>query len=564
MWRDDNERLEAFRSRNSAFAFIDAILAAMEYARSVGRRRRARRPGPNRPIIVDDRLELTDRRPRPRADRHAGRRDVRLDGRVAARESRTLFSGNLFGPLFGHVPNLVTIRGDRYRDALDLHRLARRGARARTRAAGHRATSTRSSAPTASPRRSRAAGGDAVGARPHRRRHERRDRRAHAHARGAGARAPRRRARATARPSGTSGPSGRTTPAGSTTDPPPSSTACRPSPSRRTSWPPPAPTRWSPRPAAHLDGRPTRWRHCSSPTSCWPSSPTDAAASAVAARATTGSLLDATTNFWERAWLRRSLDKLGASMTNQVTFDFSGARVAGHRRDQRHRPRHRLRVRRSGRRRDRHRDPARRPRTTTRTSPGSPTGSCRSPTPTRSTRWSRRSTCSTCWSTTPGANLPGGLDEWDPEGFAASVALNLVGPMRLTVGCRKLLFASELPGGASVVNMASMSAFRAATDGARLRVGQGRHRDADRQPRPQVGGPGRPRQRGRPRRDRHADDGADGGLPGAAGRGAGPHPDGSARHGRTRSSAPRCSSCSSAASYLTGHTVAVDGGYLAG
>ncbi len=33
-------------------------------------------------------------------------------------ESRTLFSGNLFGPLFGHVPNLVTIRGDRYRDAL--------------------------------------------------------------------------------------------------------------------------------------------------------------------------------------------------------------------------------------------------------------------------------------------------------------------------------------------------------------------------------------------------------------------------------------------------------------
>ncbi|HMQ25806.1 MAG TPA: alkyl sulfatase dimerization domain-containing protein, partial [Acidimicrobiales bacterium] len=33
-------------------------------------------------------------------------------------EERTLFSGNLFGPLFGHVPNLVTIRGDRYRDAL--------------------------------------------------------------------------------------------------------------------------------------------------------------------------------------------------------------------------------------------------------------------------------------------------------------------------------------------------------------------------------------------------------------------------------------------------------------
>jgi alkyl sulfatase BDS1-like metallo-beta-lactamase superfamily hydrolase len=29
-----------------------------------------------------------------------------------------LFTGNLFGPLFGHVPNLVTIRGDRYRDPI--------------------------------------------------------------------------------------------------------------------------------------------------------------------------------------------------------------------------------------------------------------------------------------------------------------------------------------------------------------------------------------------------------------------------------------------------------------
>src|SRR4051794_17266137 len=30
-----------------------------------------------------------------------------------------------------------------------------------------------------------------------------------------------------------------------------------------------------------------------------------------------------------------------------------------------------------------------------------------------------------------GANFPGGRSEWDPEGFADSVALNLVGPMRL-------------------------------------------------------------------------------------------------------------------------------------
>jgi 3-oxoacyl-[acyl-carrier protein] reductase len=62
-----------------------------------------------------------------------------------------------------------------------------------------------------------------------------------------------------------------------------------------------------------------------------------------------------------------------------------------------------------------------------------------------------------------GANLPGGLDEWNPDGFAASVGINLVGPMRLTVSSRKLLFASEMAGGASVVNLASMSAYRSAT-----------------------------------------------------------------------------------------------------
>jgi alkyl sulfatase BDS1-like metallo-beta-lactamase superfamily hydrolase len=31
---------------------------------------------------------------------------------------RICLCGNTFGPLFGHIPNLVTIRGDRYRDAL--------------------------------------------------------------------------------------------------------------------------------------------------------------------------------------------------------------------------------------------------------------------------------------------------------------------------------------------------------------------------------------------------------------------------------------------------------------
>ncbi|SPM29996.1 SDR family NAD(P)-dependent oxidoreductase [Mycobacterium terramassiliense] len=60
-----------------------------------------------------------------------------------------------------------------------------------------------------------------------------------------------------------------------------------------------------------------------------------------------------------------------------------------------------------------------------------------------------------------GANFPGGLDESKPEGFDASVALNLTGPYRLTVALYAALKSSAAAGGASVVNLASMSALRA-------------------------------------------------------------------------------------------------------
>jgi 3-oxoacyl-[acyl-carrier protein] reductase len=59
-----------------------------------------------------------------------------------------------------------------------------------------------------------------------------------------------------------------------------------------------------------------------------------------------------------------------------------------------------------------------------------------------------------------GANFPGGRDEWEPDTFATAMDLNLNGPMRLTVGCRDLLRASRLDGGASVVNIVSMATFR--------------------------------------------------------------------------------------------------------
>ena len=84
VWRDDNERLEAFRSRNAAFAWIDAILAAMEYARArTGEAPAQARPEPTIDVRRPPRADR--RRPAAGADRHPGRRDLRLDGRVAAR-----------------------------------------------------------------------------------------------------------------------------------------------------------------------------------------------------------------------------------------------------------------------------------------------------------------------------------------------------------------------------------------------------------------------------------------------------------------------------------------------
>ena len=60
-----------------------------------------------------------------------------------------------------------------------------------------------------------------------------------------------------------------------------------------------------------------------------------------------------------------------------------------------------------------------------------------------------------------GANFPGGRDEWEPDTFATAMDLNLNGPMRLTTGCCDLLRTSTMDGGACVVNVVSMAAFRA-------------------------------------------------------------------------------------------------------
>lgn len=57
-----------------------------------------------------------------------------------------------------------------------------------------------------------------------------------------------------------------------------------------------------------------------------------------------------------------------------------------------------------------------------------------------------------------GQVFPAG-NEFDPAGFEAAIAVNLTGAFRLSNACRDLLTASDLDGGASVVNLASMSSY---------------------------------------------------------------------------------------------------------
>jgi len=115
-WRDDNDRLERFRSSKAAFAFIEPILAAMQHAREVGAAAAQSKPDPT--LTFDDRLDLEIGG--RRMDLLAVPGGETTDSLVVwLPDERVVFTGNLFGPLFGHVPNLVTMRGDRYRDPLE-------------------------------------------------------------------------------------------------------------------------------------------------------------------------------------------------------------------------------------------------------------------------------------------------------------------------------------------------------------------------------------------------------------------------------------------------------------
>ncbi|HNA50527.1 MAG TPA: MBL fold metallo-hydrolase, partial [Mycobacterium sp.] len=116
-WRDDNERLARYRAARSAFAFSDTLAAGIARIQEKFGRKLPGQSTPTADILVDDTLTLK-----------VGERTLELiatpggettDSMVVwLPDERICLCGNVFGALFGHIPNLVTMRGDRYRDAL--------------------------------------------------------------------------------------------------------------------------------------------------------------------------------------------------------------------------------------------------------------------------------------------------------------------------------------------------------------------------------------------------------------------------------------------------------------
>ncbi len=113
----DDGRIAAFRASRSAFAFADAIVRAWTYIQEhVGGGIPAQsRPTPD--ITFDDRYELELGGVRMELLSTPGGETT--DSMVIwLPDQEVCICGNLFSALFGHFPNLVTVRGDRYREAL--------------------------------------------------------------------------------------------------------------------------------------------------------------------------------------------------------------------------------------------------------------------------------------------------------------------------------------------------------------------------------------------------------------------------------------------------------------
>jgi alkyl sulfatase BDS1-like metallo-beta-lactamase superfamily hydrolase len=117
VFRTDFEKLADFRQRNASFAWAkqswDVIAKMMENGEEV---RPQSSPSPTRMFEDELELEIGGRRLRLISTPGGETTDACV---VWLPEERVVLAGNLLGPLFGHVPNLVTLRGDRYRDVAD-------------------------------------------------------------------------------------------------------------------------------------------------------------------------------------------------------------------------------------------------------------------------------------------------------------------------------------------------------------------------------------------------------------------------------------------------------------
>ncbi len=112
-----DQRLAPFRGNRSAFAFASKMAGAFQYYQEQGYTDYPAQDIPTPDITFEDRYQFT-----------LGGLEVELIAVPGAETNDSLivwlpqhkicFTGNLFGCPFGHFPNLVTIRGDRYRDAL--------------------------------------------------------------------------------------------------------------------------------------------------------------------------------------------------------------------------------------------------------------------------------------------------------------------------------------------------------------------------------------------------------------------------------------------------------------
>ena len=116
-WRDDNERLLPYRANRSAFAFSGRLAEGIAHIQQRFGKKLPPQSAATADITVSDRLnlEVGGRRLEFIATPGGETTDSMV---VWLPEERVCLCSNTFGPVFGHIPNLVTIRGDRYRDAL--------------------------------------------------------------------------------------------------------------------------------------------------------------------------------------------------------------------------------------------------------------------------------------------------------------------------------------------------------------------------------------------------------------------------------------------------------------